>query len=197
MNDKSGGSLARTRSQAIAGPERALWARRRALLDSLAAADLAGRHVDSKRFEVALHEVNETLFRQWRVRSATPPSPRERFSYGIPIIDPESKRLLGHLIADEAGVHTPPELVRPLPGNPSGRAWLKVMEPTKDVKERALRSWRAAGHRGRPGCPGCRSRTDLVYLEFRNADPGDRFRSHPILAVCDETAVRLIHRARR
>jgi hypothetical protein len=94
-------------------------------------------------------------------------------------------------------VHTPQDLVRPLPRNPSGRAWLKAVEPSKDAKERALRSWRAAGHRGRPCCPGCRSRTDLVYLEFRNADPGDRFRTHPILAVCDGTAARLIHRARR
>jgi hypothetical protein len=197
VNHQDAGSVAAKRSQALADPERALWARRLALQDSLAAADLAGRHIDSKRFEAALQEVNDTLFRRWRNHSATPHSPRERFSYAIAVIDPESKRLLGHLVADETGVHTPRELVRPLPTNQGGRAWLKVVDPTKDARERALRSWHAAGHRGRPVCPGCRSRIDLVYLEFRNADPGDRFRTHPILAVCDGTAAELIHRARR
>jgi hypothetical protein len=185
-----------SRTPTTEGRDRELWARRLAVRDALASADLAGRHLESRRYEKELESLNDQLFPA-RGGRAEPPRVPEQFSYRIPILDRETRVQRGYLIADQDGVHAPDPGSEAFPPNSDDRAWLRPLEPAKPVKERATRAWHSLGHRGRPRCPGCHSRIDLVYLEFRNADPGDRFRTHPVLAVCDRTASELRRRARR
>jgi hypothetical protein len=178
------------------GRDRALWERRLEVRDALASADLAGRHLESRRYEKELESLNEQLFPA-RGGRAEPPRVREQFSYRIPILDRETRVQKGYLIADQDGVHAPDPGSEAIPPNSDDRGWLRPLEAAKPVKKRAVRAWHSLGHRGRPRCPGCQARLDLVYLEFRNGDPSDRLKSNPVLAVCEGTATRFLQRARR
>lgn len=86
---------------------------------------------------------------------------------------------------------------RGLPANESGREWLKQIEPSKEARDRAARTWHALEHVGRPRCPGCRKRKEIVYLEFRNWNEEARFKIPHVMAVCDEAARGLLELARR
>lgn len=177
-------------------PRRELWRRRLTLRDALTAAALSGSARATRRLEEELRLVTRRLFPATRERR---PRPRGRiaFAYKIPLVRAETGQVLGHLIADQDGVRTPATLVRPLPRNETGRAWLRALAPTTPVMEKARRAWQGLGHRGRPRCPGCRRRVELCYLEFRNVDAADRLWSHPALAVCDAAALELLDLSRK
>lgn len=184
------------RVPAISAPRRELWRRRLTLRDALTTAELSGCARDVRRLGEELRLVTAQLFPPRRDLGRRS---RERlvFAYRIPVVRAESGQILGFLIADQDGVHTPASLVRPLPRNESGRAWLRALAPGSLVVERARRAWQSLGHRGRPRCPGCRRRVDLCYLEFRNVDAANHLGSHPILAVCDAAALELLDLSRQ
>ncbi len=176
--------------------ERELWARHLALKDGIANASLKGRFKEAEKLEGQLQALEDRLFSRWRRKEKASHHPPEEFSYKIPVVEAEPGRLLGHKVADQDGVHDPADLDGPLPPNGSHREWLKVIEPSRDARERATRTWRALGHAGQPRCIGCRRRSELTYLEFRNWDDSDRFKIPHVLAVCDESAAELLERSR-
>lgn len=184
------------RALAISTPRRELWRRRLTLRDALTAAELSGCARATRRLEEELRLVTRRLFPERRDLSRHPRL-RPAFAYKIPLVLAETGQVLGYLIADQDGVHTPAALVRPLPQNEAGRAWLRALAPATPVMERARRAWQGFGHRGRPRCPGCRRRVELCYLEFRNVDAADRPGNHPALAVCDAAALELLDLSRK
>ena len=177
--------------------ERALWARHLELKDALASAGLKGDLRGVRTLEEELKLLEDRIYAPWRRRKKEARPVAERFSYKIPVVEAETGRVKGHLVADPNGIHRPEALQEPLPPNDTQRSWLKVLEPSKAARQEASRTWHATGHKGRPRCPGCRCRKDLIYLEFRNGDEADRWRSSPVLAVCDAAAVNLVERSRR
>jgi len=84
-----------------------------------------------------------------------------------------------------------------MPENTGGREWLRVIEDSPYAREKASRIWHTLGHKGRPQCPGCRRRTELAYLEFRNWDEDARFKIPHVMAMCEESAAQLLDLSRR
>ena len=177
--------------------ERALWARHLEIKDALASAGLKGDLRGVRKLEEELKLLEDQIYAPWRRRKKEAHPVAERFSYRIPVIEAETGRVKGHLVADQDGVHRPEALQEPLPPNDTRRPWLKVLEPSKAARQGASRTWHATGHKGRPRCPGCRCRKDLIYLEFRNSDESDRWKSSPVLAVCGAASAPLLARSRR
>ena len=177
--------------------DRALWAKHLALKDALSAAGLKGEVGRVQRLEKELMLLENRIFARWRKRKKEPTPRAERFAYKIPLIDGDTGRLKGYVVANQDKVHRIEALQDPLPPNDSRCSWLKVLDPSRAVRERAARTWHAKGHTGRPRCPGCRGRKELTYLEFHNGEESDRFKILPVLAVCDKTAVCLLMRSRR
>ncbi len=177
--------------------DRALWAKHLALKDALSTASFKGEAGQTQRLEKKLMLLESRIFTHWRKRKKDPNPPAERFAYKIPLIEVELDRLKGYLVADQDGIHRIEALQDPLPPNDSRCLWLKVLDPSKAVRERAARTWHAKGHTGRPQCPGCRGRKDLTYLEFHNGEETDRLKVFPVLAVCDKTVLNLLVRSRR
>ena len=177
-------------------PARALWKRHLELRDAIVVAEGSGQFREVRALEEELRKLKARIFARYRKRSLPQARVSDPFRYRIPIVEQGSGKMIGYLVADEKGVHRPRELQSPLPPNFPRREWLKVFPPSKLARHKAALTWKALGHSGRPQCPGCRRRSDLVYLEFRNWDEADRWKISHALAVCDQTAVKLLRRAR-
>jgi len=177
--------------------ERALWARHIEIKDALASAGLKGDPRGVRKLEEELKLLEDQIYAPWRRRKKEARPAAERFSYRIPVVEAETGRVKGHLVADQDGVHRPEALRESLPPNDSRRSWLRVLDPSPATRREASHTWHATGHKGRPLCPGCRGRKDLTYLEFRNDEEAVRWKSSPVLAVCDAVAVDLLERSRK
>ena len=181
----------------LSPPARALWKRHLELRDAIFAAEGSGQFQKVRALEEELRKLKDTIFARYRKRSLPQARVSDPFRYRIPIVEQGSGKMIGYLVADEKGVHRPRELQSPLPPNFPRREWLKVFPPSKLARHKAALTWKALGHSGRPQCPGCRRRSDLVTLEFRNWDEADRWKISHVLAVCDSHATGLLELARR
>lgn len=81
------------------------------------------------------------------------------------------------------------------------RNWLHEVPPelkNRMAARRTMENYRAWwGKHQMPRCPGCRKWTNLVYLEFRNWEPEDTFKTPHVIAVCKVAKTALLYRMKR